>query len=98
MHNTPAPPQQLVASAANKEKAIKVYLHMKQILEEIRKSDRLAMQIFTHPEATANQIMSVRETIVETRNWYRKEHSRLAHILGKCLPYNTSWDTLKLPY
>jgi hypothetical protein len=64
--------------------------NLKQMRENIDKQRTLALQMMVHPDATANQIMWLHESMVRTHEGYRKVWKSVREVLvGK---KTTEWE------
>jgi len=82
------------------EQARKMYDNLLTLRKLISDSDRVAMQLFRHPDATANQVMATQQMLVKSRAEYRQmlgQFMKLSPVaIERMLGYSRSLDKLKL--
>lgn len=71
--------------------AKEVYKNLKQLVELERRREGIAMKLFCHPDATANQVMELQGKLVEARISNRKLY---AEVVQKIAPKLPSWYDL----
>lgn len=55
----------------DRETTAKINQNFKLLKQQVAEADALALQILSHPKATANQVMHVHQTLVNTREHLR---------------------------
>jgi hypothetical protein len=81
-----------------REKAVEIFDSMKAFRDLHLSMRSTAMELFTHPNATANDVMRVQQSLAKSyaqyRDVYKKFRQATEAKLGR--DYKRNWDTLKL--
>ena len=82
------------------EQARKIYDNLLSLRKLISDSHRVAMNLFCHPDATANQVMATQQMLVNSRMEYQRMLGQFKKVLPiaaeRVLGYGRSLDKLKL--
>ena len=73
-----------------------VYKNLQHIFELERRRESIAMELFCHPDATANQVMELQGKLGKARADYMTMLSSIAPKLAPALPHRYDLGELKL--